>query len=111
MPISTLGVIVGNRDFFPDILIGEGRRDLLAVLDELDIRPILLDETETKLGAVETFSDAKRCADLFKQHRAEIDGILVLLPNFGDETGAVRESATSPTTSRLLLEPITGRTR
>ncbi len=87
MPIATLGVIVGNRDFFPDILIGEGRRDLLAVLNELDIRPILLGENETKLGAVETYNDAKKCADLFKQHRDEIDGILVLLPNFGDEKG------------------------
>src|SRR5512136_2463461 len=87
MPTSTLGVIVGNRDFFPDILIGEGRRELLAVLDELDIQPILLGETETRLGAVETYNDAKKCADLFKQHRDEIDGILVLLPNFGDERG------------------------
>jgi L-fucose isomerase-like protein len=87
MPTATLGVIVGNRDFFPDILIGEGRRDLLATFTELDIRPIWLGETETKLGAVETYNDAKRCADLFKQHRAEIDGILVLLPNFGDEKG------------------------
>lgn len=87
MPTATLGVIVGNRDFFPDILIGEGRRELLATLNELDIQPIWLSETETKLGAVETYNDAKRCADLFKQHRAEIDGILVLLPNFGDEKG------------------------
>ena len=87
MPTATLGVIVGNRDFFPDILIGEGRRDLLATFNELDIRPIWLGETETKLGAVETYNDAKRCADLFKQHRDEIDGILVLLPNFGDEKG------------------------
>ncbi len=87
MPIATLGVIVGNRDFFPDILIGEGRRDLLAVLGELGIRPILLGENDTKLGAVETYNDAKQCADLFKQHRDEIDGILVVLPNFGDEKG------------------------
>ncbi|MBI5301069.1 MAG: fucose isomerase [Chloroflexi bacterium] len=84
---TTLGVIIGNRDFFPDVLIGEGRRDVLAVLDELDIHPILLGETDTKLGAVETYTDAKKCADLFKQHRDEIDGILVILPNFGDEKG------------------------
>lgn len=87
MSIATLGVIVGNRDFFPDVLISEGRRDLLAVLNELDIQPILLGENDTKLGAVESYTDAKQCADLFQQHRAEIDGILVLLPNFGDEKG------------------------
>jgi len=84
---TTLGVIVGNRDFFPDQLITEGRQDILAVLAEHDIRPVILDEDATKLGAVETWQDAKKCADLFKQHRDEIDGILVCLPNFGDEKG------------------------
>ena len=83
----TFGVIVGNRDFFPDVLITEGRKDILSVLDEFDIRPIILDEDATKLGAVETWEHAKKCAALFKQHRDEIDGIVVCLPNFGDEKG------------------------
>jgi L-fucose isomerase-like protein len=84
---TTLAVIVGNRDFFPDSLIGEGRRDILAVLDELDIQPVILGEADTKLGAVETYNDARQCADLFKRRRDQIDGILVVLPNFGDEKG------------------------
>ena len=83
----TLGVIVGNRDFFPDALISEGRQDILEVLAERSITPIILDEDATKLGAVETWQNAKKCADLFRQHRDEIDGILVCLPNFGDEKG------------------------
>lgn len=83
----TLGVIVGNRDFFPDQLISEGRKDILELLAEYKIRPIILDEDASKLGAVETWQDAKKCAELFKQHRDEIDGILVCLPNFGDEKG------------------------
>ena len=29
----TLGVIVGNRDFFPDALITEARRDLIQLFD------------------------------------------------------------------------------
>jgi L-fucose isomerase-like protein len=87
MARATLAVIVGNRDFFPDKLVTEARRDLLALFGELDIEPILLDETATKLGGVETWNDAKRCADLFRQHASRIDGILVCLPNFGDEKG------------------------
>src|SRR5690606_35359063 len=47
----------------------------------------MLGEQETKLGGVETFSDAQKCAALFKEHRDEIIGILVVLPNFGDERG------------------------
>jgi len=87
MARMTLGVIFGNRDFFPDHLVTEARRDISALFGELDITPIMLDETATKLGGVETWNDSKLCADLFRRHAAEIDGVLVCLPNFGDEKG------------------------
>src|SRR6185503_1279107 len=81
----TLGIIVGNRGFFPAHLCQTGRRDILKVLETAGIRAITLPEEATKFGAVESLSDAHKCADLFKAHREEIDGILVTLPNFGDE--------------------------
>jgi len=84
---TTLGVIVGNRDFFPDVLVGEARRDLLKLFAELQIDAVLLDGETTKLGAVETWEHAKRCAELFQANRGRIDGVLVSLPNFGDEKG------------------------
>ena len=87
MTHATLAVLFGNRDFFPDKLVTEARRDILSLFTELDIEPILLDETATKLGGVETWDDAKRCAELFRQHASRIDGVLVCLPNFGDEKG------------------------
>lgn len=87
MDRMTLGVIIGNRDFFPDVLVGEARRDLLKLFDELGIDAVLLDEQATKLGAVETWEHAKRCADLFRAHRDRIAGVVVSLPNFGDEKG------------------------
>jgi L-fucose isomerase-like protein len=83
----TLGIIIGNRDFFPDVLVGEARRDLLKLFGELEIDAVLLDEQATKLGAVETWNHAKRCADLFRANRDRINGVLVSLPNFGDEKG------------------------
>jgi L-fucose isomerase-like protein len=83
----TMGVIFGNRDFFPDALITEARADLVALFAELGIRGIWLGEADSKLGSVETYADARKCADLFQAHRREIDGILVCLPNFGDEKG------------------------
>jgi L-fucose isomerase-like protein len=87
MSAMTLAVLIGNRDFFPDVLVGEARRDLLKLFQEMDIQPVLLDEQATKLGAVETWDHAKRCAELFRAHRDRIDGVLVCLPNFGDEKG------------------------
>jgi L-fucose isomerase-like protein len=82
-----LGVIVGNRNFFPDSLITQGRQDILDVLNEQNIEAVILDEQATKLGAVETWEHAQKCAALFDANRHRIDGILVTLPNFGDEKG------------------------
>ena len=85
--IITLGVIVGNRDFFPDALITEGRQAVLDVLDELGIGYVVLSPDQTPYGAVETWEHAKICGELFREHANVIDGILVSLPNFGDEKG------------------------
>jgi L-fucose isomerase-like protein len=84
---TTLGVIFGNRDFFPDHLVTEARKDILALFQEMNVDGVMLAETETKLGSVETYAHSKACADLFKANRDRIDGVLVVLPNFGDEKG------------------------
>jgi L-fucose isomerase-like protein len=84
---TVLGVIVGNRNFFPDSLITQGRQDILEILRDLNIDAVILDEHATKLGAVETWETAQKCAALFDENRHRIDGILVTLPNFGDEKG------------------------
>lgn len=81
----TLGVIVGNRGFFPDHLARSGREEAVATLQKAGVTPIVLGPEDSKFGAVETRQEAARCADLFKKHASEIDGILVTLPNFGDE--------------------------
>ena len=54
----TLGVIVGNRGFFPDHLARSGRMDIVAALTAKGIRPIILDESDSKFGAVETRQEA-----------------------------------------------------
>ena len=83
----TLGVIYGNRDFFPDQLVTEARADIAKLFAKYGIKAVQLAETDSKLGGVETHNDARKCAELFRQHAGEIDGVLVCLPNFGDEKG------------------------
>ena len=83
----SIGIILGNRDFFPDALVGEARADLLRLFERLGIEAVVLDQHSTKLGAVETWEHAKRCAELFRAARDRILGVLVSLPNFGDEKG------------------------
>ena len=81
----TLGVIVGSRGFFPKHLADSGRKTILALLEKQGINGVCLTPEDSPNGAVETINDAEKCADLFKAHRDDIDGILLTLPNFGEE--------------------------
>ena len=81
----TLAVIVGNRGFFPHHLALSGRNTILEILEKAGINAIITPETDTNVGAIESLEEARLCAELFRQHRDDIDGVLVTLPNFGDE--------------------------
>ena len=85
--MTTLGVIVGNRGFFPAELCKSGRATMLKVLQEEGFGAVALSPEDTKFGSVVTYEDSKKCAELFKAHHDEIDGIIVTLPNFGEERG------------------------
>lgn len=84
---NTFGIIVTNRSFFPAHLVTEERAKILKKLRSMGCEAIIVSEQDTPLGAVRTLSDAKICADLFKKNRDNIDGIIVILPNFGEEVG------------------------
>jgi len=81
----TMGVIVGNRGFFPDHLAKSGREEMIRALESGGIEVIALTPAESKHGAVETREESRRCAELFNKNRERIDGIIVTLPNFGEE--------------------------
>jgi L-fucose isomerase-like protein len=85
--MTTFGVIIGNRGFFPSELCETGRNTILKVLEKEGFKAVALRPEDTQYGSVETFQDAKKCAGLFKEHGDDIDGVLVTLPNFGDERG------------------------
>ena len=81
----TMGVIVGNRGFFPDQLAKSGREEIIQALTKAGMDSIVLGPEDSKHGAVETHEEAKRCAALFKKNADRIDGVVVTLPNFGVE--------------------------
>jgi L-fucose isomerase-like protein len=87
--IMTFGVIVGNRGFFPGHLAKSGREEIIAILEAAGARAIVLSPEESRFGAVQTYAESERCAELFKKHAEEIDGIIITLPNFGEERGIV----------------------
>jgi L-fucose isomerase-like protein len=81
----TMGLIVGNRGFFPDHLAKSGREEMIQALQKAGIEVLALGAEQSKYGAVETHEEAKRCAELFRSKADAIDGVIVTLPNFGDE--------------------------
>ena len=81
----TFGIIVGNRGFFPDHLAKTGREEMMRALEKAGFGHVVLSPEESKHGAVETHEEAKRCAALFQKNRDRLDGVIVTLPNFGDE--------------------------
>ena len=83
----TFGIIVGNRDVFPDHLAKEGRLEIIELMKELGYYYVILSEEDTNFGCVETYEDAKKSALLFKSNKEKISGVVVILPNFGDEKG------------------------
>lgn len=81
----TMGLIVGNRGFFPDHLAKSGREEMIGALDSAGMDVVALTPEQSKYGAVETREESRHCAELFKENRDRIDGIVVTLPNFGEE--------------------------
>src|ERR1700758_2177619 len=81
----TMGVIVGNRGLSPDQLAKAGHEEMIQALAKAGIDSVVLSPEDSKHGAVETHEEAKRCAALFQKNRERIDGVIVSLPNFGDE--------------------------
>ena len=86
---STFALFFGNRGFFPESLIATARKELTERLDALGYSSIILDENATRYGAVETPAEGKIYADFLKRNEGHFDGVILCLPNFGDETGAV----------------------
>ncbi len=86
---TTFALFFGNRGFFPAGLIADARREMDRVLTGLGHRTLMLDSNATRNGAVETPAEGAIYADFLRAHRGQYGGVIVCLPNFGDETGAV----------------------
>jgi L-fucose isomerase-like protein len=81
----TFGLVVGNRGFFPAHLAKSGREDMIAVLHKAGHDVVAVGPEETNCGAITTRAEVALCADLFRKNADKIDGIIITLPNFGEE--------------------------
>ncbi len=86
---STFAVYFGNRGFFPASLQMAARAEMAGRLQALGHQTLMLDPKATRNGAVETAAEGARYAEFLRAQRGRYDGVILCLPNFGDENGAV----------------------
>lgn len=85
----TFALYFANRGFFPETLIAGARMEMAEAVTNAGFQYLIPDEEMTRYGAVETRSEGKRYAAWLKSHEGEYDGVIMCLPNFGDENGGV----------------------
>lgn len=101
---QTFGVIIATRNIFNFKLAVDARKKVLAKLDKMGFGTIILPSEETPTGNIEGYADAVKCAALFKKNADMIEGIVVILPNFGDELGVVNTIAMSGLKVPVLIQ-------
>ncbi len=85
----TFALYFGNRGFFPGELIAGARKEVKEAVESLGYKTLIMDEGLTRYGAVETVQEGKAYAAFLKENEGEYDGVILSLPNFGDENGAI----------------------
>lgn len=82
---NTYGIIVAGRGVFPASLIATAKEELFEALNKQGMEYVILPADATPTGAVQTMEDAEKCAELFRINSEKITGIIVCMPNFGEE--------------------------
>lgn len=82
-----LALLVANRGFFPSSVIESAYSEMLAAFEKVGVEALCIDDGLTKYNAVETTGEGMVYAKFLEAHRGEYDGLVICLPNFGDENG------------------------
>ena len=85
---TTFAIYIGNRGFMPAELLHDGRVEMMQAVREAGYDYIIMDESATRYGAVETRDEGLVYAQWLREHRGEYDGVICCMPIFIDEIGA-----------------------
>ena len=86
---TKFALLFGTRGFFPASLIAQAREELPRLLESWGHQTLMMDASATNHGAIETPREGQLYANFLRAHRGEFGGVILCLPNFGDETGAI----------------------
>ncbi|HRZ96557.1 MAG TPA: fucose isomerase [Paludibacter sp.] len=103
---QTFGVIIATRNIFNSKLATDARVKVLDKLENMGFNTIILPSEETPTGNIEGYADAVKCAELFRKNQDSIEGVIVVLPNFGDELGVVNSIKMSGLKVPVLVQAV-----
>ena len=79
----------GNRGFMPGELITGARKEMIEAVTRAGHEYLVMEDNLTRYGAVETREEGRLYHDWLKSHEGEYDGVILCMPIFIDENGAV----------------------
>jgi len=86
---TTFALFFGNRGFFPASHMSGAREELARELKKLGYDVLMMPADATRYGAVETPEEGEKYSRWLRENRGKFGGVILSLPNFGDENGAV----------------------
>lgn len=89
MKKQTFALYFGNRGFMPAELIEGAREDMVKAVTDAGYDYLIMDKDATRYGAVETRDEGRAYAKWLKSHEGEYDGVILCMPIFIDENGAI----------------------
>ncbi len=89
MKKQTFALYFGNRGFMPAELIEGAREDMVKAVTDAGYNYLIMDKDATRYGAVETRDEGRAYAAWLKKHEGEYDGVILCMPIFVDENGAI----------------------
>ena len=89
MKKNTFALYFGNRGFMPAELIAGARDDMVKAVTDAGYDYIMMDKDATRYGAVETRDEGRLYHDWLESHKGEFDGVILCMPIFIDENGAI----------------------
>src|SRR5690554_3231921 len=85
----TFALFFGNRGFMPESLALEARKEVSSAVANAGYDYIMMEKNATRYGSVETRQEGRKYARWLKEHEGQYDGVILSMPNFSDENGAI----------------------
>jgi len=87
--IQTFAVLISAGFFFSSELVPEARKEIIEAIEKSGHKTLVMPVEETGYGSIRTLEEGRRYAVFLEEHRGEYDGVVLSLPNFGDENSSI----------------------